>query len=130
MKKTKYVYSELKSLFTGLVKDEIDDSALRTSSYFDYWDMKVKGYAVLVTIKSKAFIQGDENSEKYREIERKEFPVFEKDLGLEDEEMKRFVYLKQRRREKRGIKTLYNIRPVEYSGQAKSQKLIQWNKGK
>lgn len=126
----KYSHSELseinKNLFQKLIDDEIYENALRSSSFFDFWDMKICGYALLVTIKTRACIFGDNGSKKYKFIvDERRFNFCEMDF--DPEELKRFIHIKNRRREKRGIKTMYNCHPVKFYGVAKKETFVKWN---
>ena len=131
MTEIKYSYNELseisKTIFEKLIEDEIFDAALVSSSFFDYVDLKIKGYAVLASIKSRACTYGNNESKKYSHI------VDEKrlnfcDMDLEEMELKRFVHIKNRRREKRGVKTMFNIHPVKFCGEAKKEIVVSWEK--
>ena len=129
MTEIKYSYNELseisKTIFEKLIEDEIFDAALVSSSFFDYVDLKIKGYAVLVSIKTRACTYGNNESKKYSHIvDEKRLNFYEMDL--EEMELKRFIYIKNRRREKRGIKTMFNVRPVRFNGDTKKETVVSW----
>lgn len=108
-----------------LIEDEVFDKALKSSSYFDYVDLKIKGCAVLVGIKTRACFYGDNDSKKYDFVDEKRFNYCESDL--EPMELMRFIHIKNRRREKRGIKTMFNVHPVSFLGEAKKESFVKWN---
>lgn len=129
MTEIKYSHVELSEIstmiFDKLIEDEIFDAALVSSSFFDYVDLKIKGYAVLVSIKSRACTYGNNESKKYSHIVNEKRLNF-CDMDLEEMELKRFVHIKNRRREKRGIKTMFNVRPVRFNGDTKKETVVSW----
>lgn len=129
MTEIKYSYKELseisKTIFEKLIEDEILDAALASSSFFDYVDLKIKGYAVLVSIKTRACTYGNNESKKYAHIVSENRINF-CEMDLEEMELKRFIYIKNRRREKRGIKTMFNVRPVRFNGDTKKETVVSW----
>ena len=130
MTEIKYSHKELseisKDIFTKLIEDEILDAALGVSSFFDFWDMKQSGYTFLTTIKSRACLHGDNESRKYKYItDETRFNFCRMDLSYS--ETKRFIHIKNRRREKRGIKTMFNCHPVNFLGDAKRETVVKWN---
>lgn len=60
-------------------------------------------------------------------LNQKDSPAIEKDLGLSEQENKRLIYIKERNREKSGIKTMYNIRPINFLCDAKKETFIKWS---
>lgn len=131
MTEIKYSYKELsetsKTIFEKLIEDEIFDAALVSSSFFDYVDLKIKGYAVLVSIKTRACTYGNNESKKYAHIVNEKRLNF-CEMDLEEMELKRFIHIKNRRREKRGIKTMFNTHPVRFNGDTKKETVVSWNK--
>lgn len=120
--------SEHPKTFLDVVKENIRMDAFDITDFFDYYDVKNKGFALWVKSKFHERMQNELATDTfYKQYEIDECNANEPKTNYTHAEYARLLYITERKREKRGIKTMFNCHPIIYKSEAKREITIKWH---